>query len=315
MGRERRAAIAGVHEFGPRRAETMSALQIKAVSAARALEDAGLAWADVDALYDAGETGPTAGLTLAGYLGVRPAVIDTTAVGGSSFELHAAHAVRAIAAGKARVALLTYGSTAHRDRLAIGTGARSPRGPVGNMEAPYGLTLVGNYAMVARRHLHQYGTTSAQLAEIAVTTRAHAMRNPDAVRGLHDLGHRDVREITVEDVLSSRLIADPLHLFDCCLITDGGGAVVIVAPEVARDLRHRPVWILGTGEAVGYPEPEADLTVSAAALSRPPASRDARARPEEIDVSITYDSFTITVLIILEDLGFCAKGEGGAYVE
>jgi acetyl-CoA C-acetyltransferase len=313
--RELRAAIAGVHEFGPRRAETMSALQIKAVSAARALEDAGLAWADVDALYDAGETGPTAGLTLAGYLGVRPAVIDTTAVGGSSFELHAAHAARAIAAGKARVALLTYGSTAHSERLAIGTGARSHRGPVGNMEAPYGLTLVGNYAMVARRHLHQYGTTSAQLAEIAVTTRAHAMRNPDAVRGLHDLGHRDVREITVEDVLSSRLIADPLHLFDCCLITDGGGAVVIVAPEVARDLRHRPVWILGTGEAVGYPEPGADLTVSAAARSGPAAFGEAGVRPEEIDVAMIYDSFTITVLIILEDLGFCAKGEGGAYVE
>ena len=317
MSRDRLAAVAGIHEFPLRRVDGMSALQIKAESAARALEDAGLGWADVDAMYDAGETGPGAGLSIAEYLNVRPRVVDTTAVGGSSFEFHAAHAVRAIAGGRARVALLTYGSTAHSDARAIGTGGRGgqPVTPAANMEAPYGLTLVGNYALVAQRHMHQYGTTPAQLAEIAVTTRAHAMRNPDAVRGLADIGQKHVREIDVDDVLHSRLIADPLHLFDCCIISDGGGAVVIVAPPLAVELRRPPVWILGAGEAVKYPENGGDMTVSAAAQSGPRAFGEAGVRPDEIDVAMIYDSFTITVLTILEDLGFCAKGDGGAYVE
>jgi acetyl-CoA C-acetyltransferase len=183
------------------------------------------------------------------------------------------------------------------------------------MEAPYGLTLVGNYAMVAQRHMHQYGTRPEQLAEIAVTTRAHAMRNPEAVRGLADIGQKHVREIDAGDVLGSRMVADPLHLFDCCIISDGGGAVVIVAPELARDLPKRPVWILGAGEAVKYPENGGDVTVSAALQSGPRAFAEAGVRPDEIDVAMIYDSFTITVLTILEDLGFCAKGEGGAYVE
>lgn len=317
MRDERRAAIAGIHEFGPRSAPGMDALQIKAACAAKALDDAGLTWSDVDAVYDAGETGPGTGLSIAEYFNVRPAVVDTTGVGGSSFELHAAHAASAIAAGRARVALLTYGSTAHSSRRAIGTGGRGGQAPTpaGNMEAPYGLTLVGNYAMVARRHMHQHGTTPEQLAEIAVTTRAHAMRNPAAVEGLRAIGQKEVREIDVGDVLGSRLIADPLHLFECCIISDGGGAVVIVAPDVARGIRTRPVWILGAGEAVGYPEPGGDLTASAAAQSGPVAFGEAGVRPDEIDIAMIYDSFTITVLTILEDLGFCAKGEGGAYVE
>lgn len=321
MTGERRAAIAGIHEFVPRAAPGMSALQIKAASAARALDDAGLTWSDVDAVYDAGETGPGTGLTIAEYLHVRPAVVDTTGVGGSSFEFHAAHAAAAIAAGRARVALLTYGSTAHSDRRAIGTGGAGGAGggqapaPAANMEAPYGLTLVGNYAMVARRHMHEHGTTPAQMAEIAVTTRAHALRNPDAVAGLRDIGRKDVRELTVDDVLASRMIADPLHLFECCIISDGGGAVVIVAPDVARDTRRAPVWILGAGEAVGYPENGGDITTSAAARSGPVAFGEAGVAPGEMDVAMIYDSFTITVLTILEDLGFCGKGEGGGYVE
>ena len=316
MRSEHRAAIAGIHEYPLRSVAPMSALQIKAASAARALDDAGLSWADVDAVYDAGETGSGVGLSMAEYLGVRPVVVDSTGVGGSSFELHAGHAVHAVAAGQAKVALLTYGSTAYSDRRAIGTGGRGGQAPAPstNMEAPYGLTLVGNYALVAQRHLHQYGTTPEQLAEIAVTTRAHAMRNPEAVQALKDLGRRDVREIEVADVVSSRLVADPLHLLDCCIISDGGGAVVIVAPEVARDLPNRPVWILGTGESVGYPENGGDITVSAAARSGPPAFGEAGLSPDEMDVAMIYDSFTITVLTLLEDLGFCAKGEGGGYV-
>jgi acetyl-CoA C-acetyltransferase len=307
------AAIAGIHEFEKRVAGGLSPLQIKAECAARALEDAGLTWADVDAVYDASEAGRMQGLTIAEYLGVVPRVVDTTAVGGSSYEFHAAHAARDIAAGKANVALLTYGSTAHSDSRAIGTGPRPPDPqPSANMERPYGLTLIGNYAMVARRHMAQYGTTPEQLAAIAVTTRRHATRNPQAVAGLADIGIKNNGEITVDDVLGSRLIADPLHLLECCIVSDGGGAVVIVSRAVAAGIRTRPAWILGTGEAVGYPASGADLTTTAAARSGPEAFGEAGVRPDEVDIAMIYDSFTITVLAILEDLGFAKKGEGGA---
>jgi acetyl-CoA C-acetyltransferase len=309
------AAIAGIYEFPKRTAGALSALQIKAECAARALEDAGLGWGDVDAIYDTSEAGRMQGLTIAEYLGITPRVVDTTAVGGSSYEFHAAHAAAAIAAGKANVALLTYGSTAHSQARAIGTGGRAAPDaqPSGNMERPYGLTLVGNYALVARRHMAEHGTTPEQLAEIAVTTRRHAMRNPQAVAGLADIGIRNVREITVDEVLGSRLIADPLHLLECCIVSDGGGAVVIVSSAVAAGIPKRPAWILGTGEAVGYPAYGADLTTTAAARSGRDAFGQAGVRPEEIDIAMIYDSFTITVLAILEDLGFAKKGEGGPY--
>jgi acetyl-CoA C-acetyltransferase len=308
------AAVAGIYEFPKRVAGGLSALQIKAECAARALEDAGLNWSDVDAVYDASEAGRMQGLTIAEYFGITPRVVDTTAVGGSSYEYHAAHAARDIAAGQANVALLTYGSTARSDSRAIGTGARAAEPqpqPSANMERPYGLTLIGNYAMVARRHMAQYGTTPEQLAQIAVTTRRHATRNPQAVAGLADIGIRNTGEITVDDVLGSRLIADPLHLLECCIVSDGGGAVVIVSRDVASGIRSRPAWILGTGEAVGYPAFGADLTTTAAARSGPEAFGRAGVRPDEVDIAMIYDSFTITVLAILEDLGFAKKGEGG----
>jgi acetyl-CoA C-acetyltransferase len=174
--------------------------------------------------------------------------------------------------------------------------------------------LVGNYALAARRHMHEYGTTSEQLAEIAVATRAHAVRNPEAVAGLNAIGI-PAKEITVGDVLAAPLVADPLHILDCCLITDGGGAVVIVAPEVARNIRKTPVWILGTGEASAFLGKGHDMTVSAGRASGGEAFNQAGVRPNEIDIALLYDSFTITVLTILEDLGFCKKGEGGPYVE
>lgn len=313
----RRAAIAGVHEHPQRRVDGLSKLQIKASSAARALADAGLTFADVDALYDAGETGPMSAIAVAEHLGITPRVVDTTAVGGSSYEFHAAHAARDIAAGRANVALLTYGSTAKSEARAIGTGARPPSAPVPgpNMEVPYGLPLIGNYALVAQRHMHEYGTTPEQLAEIAATTRAHALRNPEAVAGLHDIGIKRVGELTVEDVLGSRMVADPLHLLECCIVSDGGGAVVIVGEDVAADCRKPPVWILGSGEALGYPGNARDITTSAAAVSGPPAFAEAGVRPEDVDIAMIYDSFTITVLTLLEDLGFAKKGEGGPYVE
>jgi acetyl-CoA C-acetyltransferase len=314
--RDRGAAIAGIYEYPDRKVSGLTKIQIKAESAARALADAGLALSDVDAVYDAGEGGVT-GVALAEYFGINPRVVDTTAVGGSSYQYHAAHAARDIEAGRARVALLTYGSTAKSEERAIGTGGRVFPEPTAasNLEAPYGLTLVGNYALVAQRHMYEYGTTPEQLAEIAVTTRAHAVRNPDAVRGLGAIGIKHTGEISVADVVNSRTIADPLHLLDCCLVTDGGGAVVIVAADVAKDIRKRPVWILGTGEAVGYPGNRRDITTSAAARSGPAAFEQAGIRPEQIDIAMIYDSFTITVLTLLEDLGFAKKGEGGPYVE
>jgi acetyl-CoA C-acetyltransferase len=312
------AAIAGIYEHPLRKMEGLTPLQIKAECAARALEDAGLSWRDVDGLFDAGDGGGMAGFEVAQYFGIEPNVIDTTMVGGSSFELHTGHAMRAIAAGRCNVALLTYGSTARSESHAIGTGAAGDHGrpsAVSNMEDPYGLTLVGNYALVATRHMEQYGTTPAQLAEVAVTTRFHAMRNPDARRGLVDIGQRNVREITIDDVLESGLVADPLRLYDCCVVSDGGGAVVIVSAEVARGVRKKPVWILGAAEATRYTESDTDITISAGARSAPAALSEAGVRPEDIDIAMLYDSFTITVLTILEDIGFCKKGEGGPYVE
>ena len=319
MSQQREAAIVGIHEYPSRDVEgEVSPLQIKAESAARALEDAGLNWSDVDAIYDAGDGGGMmSGLTIAEYFGLKPNVIDTTGVGGSSYEFHAAHAKRDIAAGKANVALLTYGSTAHSNAMAIGVGGRGGGGmhPAENMDAFVGMTLIANYAMVAHRHMHDYGTTSEQLAEISIATRTHAMRNPHAVKAMEDLEFLDIRETTIDDVVNSRMIADPLHLLECCMISDGGGAVVIASPEVARNCKKTPVWILGSGEATKYPEIGGDITTSAAAQSGPLAFAEAGVTPADIDIAMIYDSFSITVLALLEDLGFCKKGEGGAWVE
>ncbi|MDP4598131.1 MAG: thiolase domain-containing protein [Pseudomonadales bacterium] len=317
MSQKRDAAIVGIHEYPSRDVEgEISPLQIKAESAARALADAGLNWSDVDAIYDAGDGGGMSGLNIAEYFGLSPNVIDTTGVGGSSYEFHAAHAKRDIAAGKARVALLTYGSTAHSNARAIGVGGRGGGSmhPAENMDAFAGMTLIANYAMVAHRHMHQYGTTSEQLAEISVATRYHAMRNPEAVRAMEDLEFLDIRETSIQDVVNSRMIADPLHLLECCMISDGGGAVVIASPAVARDCRKPPVWILGSGEATKYPKNGGDITSSAAVQSAPQAFGEAGITPGEIDIAMIYDSFSITVLTLLEDLGFCKKGEGGAWV-
>jgi acetyl-CoA C-acetyltransferase len=319
LGRDRTAAIVGIHEYPSRDVEgAVSPLQIKAECAARALADAGLGWGDVDALYDAGDAGMMSGLTLAEYFGLHPRVIDTTMVGGSSYEFHAIHARRDIAAGRAKVALLSYGSTAHSNAFAIGVGGMGGRGvpgPADNMETFAGSTLVANYAMVARRHMHDYGTTSEQLAEIPVATRLHAMRNPEAVAAMQALEFLDIRETRIADVVGSRMIADPLHLLECCMISDGGGAVVIASPEVARDCDKPPVWILGGAEATQYRENGGDITTTAAAQSGPAAFAEAGVAPGDVDVAMIYDSFSITVLAILEDLGFCKKGEGGSWVE
>lgn len=315
MAAEGFPSVAGIYEHPTRLAGGRSAWQLKAECAAGALADAGLSWSDVDALFDCGETGSMPGFAMAEYLGVRPRMLDTSAVGGSSFELHAGHAARFLASGQARVALLTYGST-KRSGPHVGGDAlhAGPRAPFANLEVPWGLTTLGDYALVAARHQYQYGTRPEHLAEIAVATRGHALRNPVARAGLESLGIAPV-ELTVDDVLASRPIADPLHLLDCCLINDGAGAVVLVAPDLAHDTRRPPVWIIGAGEATAYLDNHNDITVTAAAGSAAAAFGEAGVRPDEIDTAQLYDSFTITVLTALEDLGFCAKGEAGSYVE
>jgi acetyl-CoA C-acetyltransferase len=316
---KREAAIVGIYEYPLRKVEPgMTPLRIKAESARRALEDEGLKWSDVDGLYDAGDGGGLSGLGLAEYFGIHPTVIDTTQVGGSSYEFQAAHAMRDIAAGKCKVALLSYGSTAHSSAQAIGTGGATGVGapnPTSNMQDPWGMTLISNYALVAHRHMYQYGTTPEQLAEISVATRAHAVRNPEAVKAMEDLGFVGTGEITVQDVVESRMIADPLTLLQCCMVSDGGGAVIIASADVARGCKKPPVWLIGAGEATRYPENDRDITASAAVQSAPPAFGEAGVRPDEIDIAMIYDSFTITVLTILEDLGFCKKGEGGQFVQ
>jgi len=319
---QRDAAIVGIYEYPLRTVgPEASSLRIKAECAIRALEDAGLTLKDVDALYEAGEEGAVhAGIpSLPEYLGLHVGIADTTMAGGASYEFQAAHAKRAIASGKANVALLTYGSTLRRGGTALGSSGRSYAAgyphPVVNMEEPWGLTLVGDYAMVANRHMHQYGTTSAQLAEISVAARLHGTRNPQAVQAMTDLQFKGTGEITIEEVLNSRVIADPLHMLECCMISDGGGAVVIASPEVARGCKEKPVWVLGGGEAIKYPENADDITFSAAARSGPMAFGEAGVSPGEVDVAMLYDSFTITVLTVLEDLGFCRKGEGGQFVQ
>jgi acetyl-CoA acetyltransferase len=203
------------------------------------------------------------------------------------------------------VVLVTYGSTAASERFAIGTGGGSAMDPPDHFEAPFGPTIVGSYALVAQRHMHQYGTTSEQLAEIAVTMRRHASGNPDAK-------YRD--PITVEDVLASRIISSPLHLLDCCIISDGAGALVLTSLERARDLAQAPVVILGGAEAVQHHGiGRRDLLDIAAGQSGPLALERAGIRHADVDCAMIYDSYTITVLATLESLGFCRPGEGGAF--
>ncbi len=315
---KRETAIAGIHEYPLRVAPGRSAMQIKIESIRAALDDAGLSLADVDAVYDTNDGEGGGGLGFPAYLGINPSVIDTTQVGGSSYEFQTAHAMRDIAAGKANVAVISYGSIAASSRRAIGTGGATGAGPANwqaNMEDPYGATLISNYGLVKTRHMHDYGSKHEEFAEISVATRAHAMRNPEAVQAMTDLAFEPVAEITVDDVMESRTIADPLRLLECCMVSDGGGAAVIVSADVAKGIKKDPVWLLGSGEATKYRENGGDITVSAGAQSGPIAFGEAGISPSEIDIAMIYDSFTITVAVCLEDLGFLKKGELGDFVK
>ncbi|MGW2491933.1 thiolase C-terminal domain-containing protein [Streptomyces sp. NPDC001606] len=306
---KRKVAVVGVALSDCGRVDDATPYRLHAQAARRALADAGLDRSVVDGFGSAG-LGTLAPVEVAEYLGLRPTWVDSTSVGGSTWEVMAAHAADAIAAGHANAVLLAYGSTARADiRAGRRTGNLSfgARGPL-QFEVPYGHTLIAKYAMAARRHMTEYGTTVEQLAEVAVQARANAALNPEAMFRT---------PLTVSDVLSGPMIADPFTKLHCCLRSDGGAAVLLAAEEYVRDCRTAPVWILGTGEHVSHAAMSEwpDFTVSPAAVSGRLAFDRAGVGPAEMDFAQIYDAFTYMTLVTLEDLGFCAKGEGGAFVE
>jgi acetyl-CoA acetyltransferase len=306
--RAARIAIVGAALSDCGRVDTTSPFELHYQAASRALADAGLTKDDVDGFASTG-MGLLAPIEVAEYLGLRPTWVDGTGVGGAAWEFMVEHAA-AIGAGHAGVVVLAYGSTARADLVARRRGANlsfGSRGPV-QFDAPFGHTLISKYAMAARRHMHEFGTTIEQLAEIAVSTRDNASRNPEAF-------FRD--PITIDDVLAAPMIADPLTRLHCCIRSDGGGAVVLTSEERARDLAKEPVWVLGTGEAVSHTTMSEwdDFTESPAVRSGERAFARAGVRPDDIDVCQIYDAFTPMVLLSLEALGFCKKGEGGPFVE
>ena len=305
----RKAAIVGAYEHPDRKIPDKSMNHIQAETCREALAEAGLSIKDVDGVMSASGGGFDA-MHLAEYMGLNPKILDSTAVGGSSYLLHLLRAVSAIEAGQAECVLVTYSSIARSSGRAIGTGgggsSRVPAWPE-SFEAPYGPVLAGLYATVASRHMFDYGTKPEQLANISVITRKHASFNPNAM-------YRD--PLTIEDVLSSRMIAWPLHLLECCVISDGGGAIVVTSKNVARNVKTKPVWFLGSGEGYDHlSNGHRDFTSVAAARSAPQAFAQAGVTHKDIDMAMVYDSFSITVLTTLESLGFCKKGEGGAFVE
>jgi len=284
-------------------------LQLHAEAALNALADAGLDKRDVDGVFTCG-AGFAASLQVAEYLGIQPRYTDSTSVGGSSFVIHVEHAAAAIASGLIDVALITHGESGASGPRRPGGGRppNDPWFPASQFEAPYHAGgPATTYALAAMRHMHQYGTTHEQLAEIAVATRKWAMLNPKAFM-------RD--PITIDDVLSSRWVSYPFHLLDCCLVTDAGGAVVVTSMDRARDLKKKPVKVLGSGEATTHYTLAnmPDLTTTPAAISGPRAFEMAGVLHADLDVVEVYDSFTYTVLATLEALGFCKPGEGGAFV-
>jgi len=306
---EPRISIVGVGESDCGDVPDKSALQLHQDAAKVALADAGLTKDDVDGLFSCGDDW-THTLQVAEYLGLRPGYVDSTQIGGASWELFVEHAVVALRAGMCNVALLVYGSTARADikRRRLRDYTPAPRGPA-QYEAPYGLTLVGKYALAARRHMHEYGTTRRQLAAVAVAMNQWAQMNPKAF-------HYG-KPLSLDGALKTRMIADPLRQADCCLRTDGGGAVILTTAERARDLRRKPVQVLGTGEAVSHLHMTqwSDMPDLVAAQSGRRALQQAGITPRDVDVLQVYDAFTIMVLLTLEALGFCGRGESGPLVE
>jgi acetyl-CoA acetyltransferase len=282
----------------------MSQLQLHADAALNTLADAGLKPADIDGVATAGES-PTA---VAHYLGITPQWVDGTSVGGCSFMIHVRHAVAALVTGQCRTVLITHGESG---RSMIGRGGRrmDPASLQGQFEAPFGVggppTL---FTLPVLRYMKTYGLTHEQLAMVAVVQRQWAAQNPRA-------SFRD--PITVEDVLASRMIAYPFHLLECCLVTDGGGALILTTADRAADLPRPPIYVWGTGESVETPliSQMADLTSSRAfSVAGPRAMADAGISHADVDHMMVYDAFAHLPIYGLEDLGFCERGSAGAFI-
>jgi acetyl-CoA acetyltransferase len=299
-----RTAIVGAATFGIGKCPGYDAVDMAAAASLLALEDAGLKLSDVDAVYTSAPYEALGGLQLAEYLGLQPKITDCNRTGGSAFEIYAGQAALALDAGLIDVALIAYGSNPATTSVK-GVGMTRPS----SFEAAYRpLAPISSYALAAARHMHQFGTTRRQLAEVAVAARQWAKLNPEAAV-------RD--DLSIEDVLGARLVSDPLSVRDCCLFNDGAAAVVMTRADRAKDLRKPPVHVLGAAAAVTHREISSmpDLTVTGAAISGPAAFAQAGVRAAEMDLAMLYDAFTITPILFLEDLGFCPKGEGGRFVE
>jgi acetyl-CoA C-acetyltransferase len=300
--------IVGAWEHPTRKAADKSVTLLHAECAKGALDDAGLTLRDVDAYYCAGDAPGLGPMSMIDYMGLKVRHMDSTDVGGSSYQVAVGHALQAIQTGRANVCLLTLAGRPRSEGMATGTAPRpgNPAQAEMQFEYPYGPATANMYALCATRHMYEYGTTSEQLAWIKVAASHHAQHNPHAML-------RDV--VTVEDVVNSPMIASPLHRLDCCVISDGGGALIITRPEIAKSLKRPLVKVIGVGES---PKNQAggdtELTYSAARWSGPPAWEMAGVKPGDIKYASIYDSFTITVLMQLEDLGFCEKGQGGKFV-
>ncbi len=308
MSIKRQACIAGAFEHPTRKAPDKTVPQLHAECARGALADAGLSLQDVDGYFCAGDAPGLGPLSMVDYLGLKVRHVDSTDTGGSAYLVQVSHAAQAIAAGKCNVALITLAGRPRTEASGVGTGPRNVTAATPDVawEMPYAPVTVNMYALAAARHMHEFGTTSEQLAWIKVAAAAHAQHNPNAM--LRD-------PVTVEEVLASPMISDPLHKLDCCVVSDGGGALLVVRPEIARSLARPVVSVLGAGETVkGQANGQLDLTYSGAAVSGPIAFAEAGVTPADIQYASIYDSFTITVLMQLEDLGFCRKGEGGRFV-
>ncbi|MDR3530965.1 MAG: acetyl-CoA acetyltransferase [Rhodopila sp.] len=285
-------------------AALMSPIDLMAQGIHRALDDAGLTLADVDGLFCATTQARTSAMSLVEYLGLPNAYTDSTIIGGSSFEVHVAHAHAALEAGLCSVAVVAYGST----QRTVGRRAASAR-EFNPYETPYKPFLPASaYAMVASRHMHEYGTTREQMAAVAVAAREWALLNPVAW---------EKKPLTIADVLNARPISDPFTVRDICLVTDGGGAIVLVKADRARALKHTPVYVLGSGQSITHASITSMpvLTHTGAIESGAQAYRAAGVKPSDINVLALYDAFTINTILFLEDLGFCPKGEGGRFVE
>lgn len=309
MSTKGKAYIVGAYEHPTRKAPDKSLAQLHAEVAKGALEDAGLTKDDVDGYFcAAGDTPGLGGLSMIDYMNLSVRHVDTTDTGGSSYLVHVGHAAEAIAAGRCNVALITLAGRPRSEGMATGTAPRAgnPNQPDLQFEFPYAPATANMYAMCAMRHMHEFGTTSEQLAWVKVAASHHAQYNEHAML-------RDV--VTVEDVVNSPMVTDPLHRLDCCVISDGGGALVVTRPEIARSLKRPKVKIIGTGEAVKHQMAgHIDLTYTGGTKSSKAAFEEAGITPKDIKYASIYDSFTITVVMQLEDLGFCERGKGGQFV-